>query len=1022
MYIGYINILFVFVFCSFRILALPDLIKIGGIFDPYDQRQELAFRYAVERVNQDRSILVRSALHAQIERLPADDSFHASKRVCQLLRSGVAAIFGPQSEKTANHVQSICDALEIPHIETRWDYKLRRDEYSLNLYPHPTSLSQAYYDVLKRLEWKSFVVLYDSSEGLVRLQSLLKSDEWTVTVRQLQEDADWRPLLKDIKKSQDTKFVIDVRQDRILELLKQAAQIGLMREYHSYFITSLDLHLVDMEDFKYGGTNITSLRLVDPNKPEAFKFVEDWKYGELRYGKTIGDDITQITTESALMYDAVHLFARALDDLDRSREVDITPLYCEGVKTWPHGSSLINFMKWYSSHRSEQDPTGGMSGPYDSRNPGAMTMMPNMPYGMPPNGRPGLGVIPPIGSPMDNRYGSMMMPLGMPYTNMSHRPFDMVQVYGLTGLIKFDTRGFRTDFELDILELDSKVGLKKVGVWTMDGGANYTRYLVEASSGVALNLQNRTLVVTTALAAPYTMLKEASESLTGNDRFEGFCVDLIHEISRDLGFNYSFQLVDDGKYGNKDQETGEWNGMVRDLLDHKADLGIVDFTITYEREEAVDFSMPFMNLGISIIYKKPTKKAPSLFSFMSPFSLDVWIYMATAYLGVSVLLFMLARMSPKEWDCPYPCIQDPDELENCFTLSNSMWFNIATFLCQGADIAPRIAPEEWDNPHPCIQDPDELENAITLSNAFWFTIGSLMQQGSDIAPKAVSTRIVAGIWWFFTLIMISSYTANLAAFLTVERMESPIEGAEDLAKQTKIKYGSKLGGSTYSFFRDSKLPTYKRMWTAMSTARPTVFTSSNQEGVERVSKADGMYAFMMESSSIDYVVERRCDLMQVGGLLDSKSYGIALPPGSPYTNAISSAILKLKETGVLHTLKTRWWKERKGGGRCKMEDSSVSTSGAAELGLDNVGGVFVVLIGGMVMAAFMAVCEFLWNARELATDENASFCDELSSEVRFIMKCSGNTKAVRKKGSVTPEEAFINYGSYGSSYGYMSRK
>lgn len=61
--------------------------------------------------------------------------------------------------------------------------------------------------------------------------------------------------------------------------------------------------------------------------------------------------------------------------------------------------------------------------------------------------------------------------------------------------------------------------------------------------------------------------------------------------------------------------------------------------------------------------------------------------------------------------------------------------------------------------------------------------------------------VVAGIWWFFTLIMISSYTANLAAFLTVERMDSPIESAEDLSKQTKIKYGALNGGSTLAFFR-----------------------------------------------------------------------------------------------------------------------------------------------------------------------------------------------------------------------------
>lgn len=57
----------------------------------------------------------------------------------------------------------------------------------------------------------------------------------------------------------------------------------------------------------------------------------------------------------------------------------------------------------------------------------------------------------------------------------------------------------------------------------------------------------------------------------------------------------------------------------------------------------VDFTMPFMNLGISVLYRKPIKQPPNLFSFLSPLSLDVWIYMATAYLGVSVLLFILAR-------------------------------------------------------------------------------------------------------------------------------------------------------------------------------------------------------------------------------------------------------------------------------------------------------------------------------------------------------------------------------------------
>lgn len=64
----------------------------------------------------------------------------------------------------------------------------------------------------------------------------------------------------------------------------------------------------------------------------------------------------------------------------------------------------------------------------------------------------------------------------------------------------------------------------------------------------------------------------------------------------------------------------------------------------------------------------------------------------------------------------------------------------------------------------------------------------------------------------------------------------------------------------------------------MESARPSVFTISNIEGVDRVVNGKGGYAFLMESTSIEYVIERNCELTQVGGLLDSKGYGIAMPP------------------------------------------------------------------------------------------------------------------------------------------------
>lgn len=67
----------------------------------------------------------------------------------------------------------------------------------------------------------------------------------------------------------------------------------------------------------------------------------------------------------------------------------------------------------------------------------------------------------------------------------------------------------------------------------------------------------------------------------------------------------------------------------------------------------------------------------------------------------------------------------------------------------------------------------------------------------------------------------------------------------------------------------------------MTTTRPSVFTKSNMEGVERVQRANGAYAYMMEATSIEFFTERKCDVMKIGGMLDSKGYGIAMRPGSP---------------------------------------------------------------------------------------------------------------------------------------------
>lgn len=147
---------------------------------------------------------------------------------------------------------------------------------------------------------------------------------------------------------------------------------------------------------------------------------------------------------------------------------------------------------------------------------------------------------------------------------------------------------------------------------------------------------------------------------------------------------------------------GKWNGMVNEIVEKKADLAVAGLTITYQREQAIDFTKPFLNLGISILYKRPKKNTPNLFSFLSPLSIEIWLYMLAAYLSnfilkflqlksadigqilvVSFMLFVLARFSPYEWQNPHPCNQDSGVVVNQFTVLNSLWFTIGSLMQQG---------------------------------------------------------------------------------------------------------------------------------------------------------------------------------------------------------------------------------------------------------------------------------------------------------------------------------------------------
>ncbi|MGH0164537.1 UNVERIFIED_CONTAM: hypothetical protein FKN15_060058 [Acipenser sinensis] len=1000
----------------------------GGIFEliegaggPLVSAEEQAFKFAVNNINRNRTLLPNTTLTYDIQRINIYDSFEASRKACDQLSLGVVAIFGPSHSSSSNAVQSICNALEVPHIQVRWKHHPmdNRDTFYANLYPDYSSLSLAILDLVQFLKWKTATVVYDDSTGLIRLQELIMAPSRyniRLKIRQLPLDDDARPLLKEMKRSREFRIIFDCSHTMAAQILKQALAMGMMTEYYHYIFTTLDLYALDLEPYRYCGVNMTGFRILNTENPHVASVVEKWSMERLQVAPKPESGLLDgiMTTDAALTYDAVHIVSVSYQ---RAPQMTVNSLQCHRHKPWRFGGRFMNFIKedLYALDLEPYRYCGvNMTGfrILNTENPHVASVVEKWSMER-------LQVAPkPESGLLD---GIMTTDAALTYDAVHivsvsyqrapqmtvnslqchrHKPWRFggrfmnfikeAQWEGLTGRMVFNkTSGLRTEFDLDIISLKED-GLEKIGTWNPTDGLNVT----EVSRGKGMNitdsLSNRSLVITTILEEPYVMFKKSDKALSGNDRFEGFCIDLLKELAHILGFIYEIRLVPDGKYGAQD-EKGQWNGMVKELIDHKADLAVAPLTISYIREKVIDFSKPFMTLGISILYKKPNGTNNGVFSFLNPFSPDIWMYILLAYLGVSCVLFVIARFSPYE----------------------------------------------WYDAHPCNPGSDIVENNFTLLNSFWFGVGSLMQQGSELMPKALSTRIIGGIWWFFTLIIISSYTANLAAFLMVERMESPVDSADDLAKQTKIEYGVVKDGATMTFFKKSKISTFEKMWAFMSSKHNTALVKNNEDGIQRVLQADyaflmesttieyvtqrncnltqigglidtisygigtpmGLikskistfekmwafmsskhntalvknnedgiqrvlqadYAFLMESTTVEYVTQRNCNLTQIGGLIDTISYGIGTPMGSPYRDRITIAILQLQEDGKLHMIKDKWWR----GNGCPDEETKETSA----LGIQNIGGIFIVLAAGLVLSVFVAIGEFVYKLRKTAKRE-----------------------------------------------------
>ncbi|XP_051272929.1 glutamate receptor ionotropic, delta-1-like isoform X2 [Dicentrarchus labrax] len=497
-------------------------------------------------------------------------------------------------------------------------------------------------------------------------------------------------------------------------------------------------------------------------------------------------------------------------------------------------------------------------------------------------------------------------------------------ITGLTGTMDFKDSGSNSHVQFEILgsSFSETFGkdIKRLATWDSIHGLNGSL----KESRIENGMQGVTVKVVTLLEDPFVMV---AENILGQPkRYKGFSIDVLDALAKILGFKYEIYQVADSKYGSQ-LPNGSWNGMIGDLINKRADLAVSAITITPERENVVDFSKRYLDYSVGILLRKPEEKI-NIFSLFAPFDLAVWACIAAAIPVVGVLIFLLNRLQ---------------------ALRSSSTQN---------------AP------------PGQPTNGMgsgTLHSAIWIVYGAFVHQGGDGVVGSVALRIVMGSWWLFTLIVCSSYTANLAAYLTVSRMDHAIRSFQDLARQIDVDYGTVRDSAVYDYFRNKGTnpleqdSTYAELWRTISKNNGMDYSvSSPSEGIRKAKKSP--YAFLWDMAVLEYaaLTDDDCTITVSGNSMSSKGYGIAMQHGSPYRDLFSQKILELQEKGDLDIMKQKWWPRT---GRCDLNSHASAHPDGRSLKLHSFAGVFCILAAGLLLACLVAGLEAWWNSNRCRQEQ-----------------------------------------------------
>ena len=362
---------------------------------------------------------------------------------------------------------------------------------------------------------------------------------------------------------------------------------------------------------------------------------------------------------------------------------------------------------------------------------------------------------------------------------------------------------------------------------TTDFNQNYSKSILNFQNVIPVISKNYLVKIVAVHDPPFSVWNES------NDTFTGIGPEILemmrNQSKNELGyeFNYMIKKVDEFGKNTSCALPECWSGAVGYVANNKVDLAIGAITKTDLRRDVVRFTHPFKKTSFAIMIHRSSKldnqfKDETIhpWSFIKPFCSELWSLILVAVFLVSSIMFFIDRISPYGHHGQY---FQRNRLPQTTLLDKN-----------SAKLEEKARSEAL--------------SLMSLSNSFYWSWTGLCWQSPESVPRSPSGRIIAIIWYMCGVIFITSYTANLVAFLTYQNNKiERIQTFQELEQQLDSHYVGTLKNSVAHEFLETSFP---KIYDHAVTSR-TAFTNFNDLWKSIKKRTDKPYAVIWEADSLD---------------------------------------------------------------------------------------------------------------------------------------------------------------------------